>query len=368
MMSRRSIAGIVAIVVVAAGAFFGIRTAVPGDDTITVTAQFDNGAGLYVGNVVSVLGIPVGNVSSIDPRGMYVAVTMSIDADVDLPADAQAVAVSTSVLTDRHVELTPVYRGGRTLGNDAVIGLERTRTPIEFDRLLAMADTLSLQLQGDGEGDGPVARLLDAGAEMTAGQGSGIKSALGELSEALRLGPDGGARTRNELTEIIDNLASLSAAAAANDQDIREFGSAANQLSGVLAESGIGFGDTGAQINEILLQASELLQSNRGALQSTATNAETVTRALADYRREIAEFLDLTPLLMNNAYNAMDQENGGARVHAQLEKVAFDSQLVKEVCNLMGMRQLGCSTGTLGDFGPDFGIPSMLEGLAGLPG
>ncbi|WP_330153287.1 MCE family protein [Rhodococcus chondri] len=367
MMSRVSMVGIAAIAAVATVTFFGIRAAVPGDDTITVTAQFDNGAGLYVGNSVAVLGIPVGQVDVIHPRGTHVAVTMSIDADIELPADVQAVAVSTSVLTDRHVELTPVYRGGPTLGNGAVIGIERTRTPIEFDRLLAMADTLSLQLQGDGAGDGPVARLLAAGEEMTAGQGTGIGSALGELSEALRLGPDGGAQTRNELTEIIDNLASLSTAASANDQDIRDFGSAVYQLSNVLAESGIGFGDTGAQVNEILLQASELLLSNRESLQSTAANAETVTRALADYRREIAEFLDLTPLLMNNAYNAMDQENGGARVHAQLEKVAFDSQLVKEVCNLLGMRQLGCSTGALADFGPDFGIPSMLEGLAGLP-
>lgn len=70
---------------------------------------------------------------------------------------------------------------------------------------------------------------------------------------------------------------------------------------------------------------------------------------------------------MDNAYNAIDQENGGARVHAQLEKVFLDGQLVKEICNVLGLRQLGCSTGTLEDFGPDFGISGMLEGLAGLP-
>lgn len=37
--------------------------------TITVTAQFDSAAGLYPGNVVAVLGMPVGQVSKITARG-----------------------------------------------------------------------------------------------------------------------------------------------------------------------------------------------------------------------------------------------------------------------------------------------------------
>lgn len=366
MKTRKWLPMAAVIVVVAGLAFLGARTWVVGHDDNTVIAQFDNGAGLYVGNTVAVLGLEVGEVTAIEPKGTHVAVTMKIDGSMDIPADAQAVAVSTSVLTDRHVELTPVYRGGDTLEDGAVIGLEHTRTPIEFDRLLAMGDTMALELQGDGEGSGPVAELLAAGAAMTDGQGTSIRSALGKLSEALAIGPDGGAKTRNELTAIVDNLAVLSEAAAANDQDIREFSEATSRISAVLAESGIGLGDTGTKVNEILLQVNDLLVANRGAVQSTVTNAETLTRALADYQREIGEFLDLTPLLLNNAHNVMDQETGGARVHGLLERVALDGQLVKEVCNLMGMQELGCNTGTVSDFGPDFGMSGMLEGLAGM--
>ncbi|MEE2058700.1 MCE family protein [Rhodococcus artemisiae] len=366
MRMRRWLSIAAVIAVVAGIVFLGARSWFAGNDEITVTAKFDNGAGLYVGNTVAVLGLEVGRVTAIEPQGTHVAVTMNIDGDMEIPSDAQAVAVSTSVLTDRHVELTPVYRGGDTLEDEAVIGLERTRTPIEFDRLIAMADTMALELQGDGEGNGAVAELLSAGASMTDGQGSSIRSALGTLSEALKIGPDGGTQTRNELTAIVDNLAVLSEAAAVNDQDIREFGAVTNQLSAVLAESGIGLGDTGSMINDILLQTNDLLTANRGAVQATATNAETLTRALADYQREIGEFLDLTPLLLNNAYHVMDRENGGARVHGLLERVALDGQLVKEVCNLMGMRDLGCDTGTVSDLGPDFGMSGMLEGLAGM--
>ncbi len=152
MISRRTVtAGVVVLVVLAAG-FFGFRALLGSDEPHTITAQFDNGAGLYEGNTVAVLGIPVGKITRIEPKGLYVEVTMEVDSGIDLPADAQAVAVSTSVLTDRHVELTPVYSGGDKLAPDAVLGLDRTKTPVEFDRLLAMADNLSIELQGDGTG------------------------------------------------------------------------------------------------------------------------------------------------------------------------------------------------------------------------
>lgn len=31
---------------------------------------------------------------------------------------------------------------------------------------------------------------------------------------------------------------------------------------------------------------------------------------------------------------------------------------------MMGLRQLGCSTGTMADYGPDFGRTYMLDGMA----
>ncbi|WP_330255024.1 MCE family protein [Nocardia sp. NBC_00565] len=366
MRSWVSIIKLAAIVVIAAVGCSGIRTATADNHEITVTAQFDNGAGLYEGNSVAVLGMPIGKVIDITPKGTFVEVKMRIDSGVEIPANAQAVTVSTSVLTDRHVEFTPVYRGGATLPDNAFLGLDRTKTPIEFDRLLSMADKMSVQLQGDGQGGGPVAQLLNVGAAMTGGNGQDIRAALNQLSAALQLGDDHGAATGNAITTIVNNLSALTSAAAANDRDIREFGTATRQLSDILTEANVGLGDTGAKINEILLQANELLSANQGKLKSTLNNANTVTQALTDYRRELSEFLDLAPLLMDNAYNAFDFDKRGVRIHALLDKIFFDGQLVKEVCNILGMRQLGCSTGTLQDFGPDFGITGMLESMAGL--
>ncbi|SKV46790.1 Putative Mce family protein [Mycobacteroides abscessus subsp. massiliense] len=79
--------------------------------------------------------MPIGKVTKITSRGTYMEVEFTVDSKVKVPADAKAVTVSTSILTDRHIELTPVYRGGPTLKNGDIIGLDRTKTPVEFDRV-----------------------------------------------------------------------------------------------------------------------------------------------------------------------------------------------------------------------------------------
>lgn len=165
--------------------------------TITITAQFDSAAGLYPGNVVAVLGMPVGQVSKITAQGGYAEVEFTVDSQVKVPADAQAVTLSTSILTDRQIELSPPYRGGPELRDGDTIGLSRTRTPVEFDRVLGMLDKLSGSLRGDGAGGGPIAAVLNAGDGVAAGNGDRIKTALDELSRALRLAPTAGRTPAN---------------------------------------------------------------------------------------------------------------------------------------------------------------------------
>lgn len=80
---------------------------------ITVTAQFDSAAGLYEDNVVAVLGMPVGKVRKITPKGEYVEAEFTVDRGVKIPADVNAVTINTSILTARQIELTPPIRADR---------------------------------------------------------------------------------------------------------------------------------------------------------------------------------------------------------------------------------------------------------------
>jgi len=358
--------GLTALVLLGAVGGFGGYYLYSRSNVIHVTAQFDSVAGLYEGNRVAVLGMLVGNVTKITPKGGYVEVQFTVDKDVKIPADAHAVTISNSILTDRQIELTPAYNGGPTMQDHATIGLNRTKTPVEFARTLDLVNNLAGSVRGDGQGNGPLADLVNSGAEIASGNGQQIKDALGRLSEALRLSQDRGTATREQLTTIIKSTNSLFDAAQKNDATLREFGSYVRQMSDVLADEKLGSGTTGKMLNQVLTDVSEILDNHRDTFKTLASDSDVTFKTLVEYQRDLAELLDVAPLTLDNLYNIVDQKNGAVRVHLLTDKVLFDSPILKEMCNMMGLRQLGCSTGTLQDFGPDFGLTYMLDGLAAM--
>ena len=353
---------VLAAAVIGAGAYF-VKSQL---DHITLTAQFDNASGLYESNVVAVLGMPVGKITKITPQSGYVEVQFTVDKDVKVPADVQAVTLATSILTDRQVELSPPYRGGPTLKDGDTIGLDHTKTPVEFDRVLGMLDRLSLSLKGDGKGQGPVADIVNSAVGVADNNGEKIKSGLGELSKALRLSSEGGVTTREQLTTIIKNVSSLFDAAAANDGKLREFASTVHQLSQILDDEALGTGSTGHKFNDLVKQAGDIVEANRDNLKQTILNSNTALKAVVDNQREISEWIDVQPLAWDNMYNVVDQDNKRFRIRFMTDRLLFESQMDKEICNMMGLRQLGCGTGTLQDYGPDFGLTYMLDGLAAM--
>jgi virulence factor Mce-like protein len=106
-----------------------------GDDegTYQVTAYFEKAIGLFPNSDVDILGVPVGKVTTVDPAGDKVRVEMEISDDYKVPAEAFAQIVPISVISDRYVQLAPVYRGGPTLRDGAVLDVERTQIPAELD-------------------------------------------------------------------------------------------------------------------------------------------------------------------------------------------------------------------------------------------
>lgn len=69
-------------------------------------------------------------------------------------------------------------------------------------------------------------------------------------------------------------MADLSQSAAANDAQIRRFGSNVRQID-LLAEQNLGISQTGAKLNQILSQVNGLLTRHRDELRGTFTSANT---------------------------------------------------------------------------------------------
>lgn len=127
-------------------------------DTTHITADFDNIAGIYEGNPVTVLGLEVGKVEKITPKGALIEVRLSIEPEVKIPKEAVAVVVSPSIVTDRHIELTPVYTQGEPLSDGAHLPKSRTKTPVELDTMIKTTDQFAAALkpQEGVEGVGPM--------------------------------------------------------------------------------------------------------------------------------------------------------------------------------------------------------------------
>ncbi|MCP2169309.1 MlaD family protein, partial [Goodfellowiella coeruleoviolacea] len=160
------------LVLVVAGALWWVFR---GANSRRITAYFSSAVGVYVGSDVRVLGVRVGSVDEVVPEGERVRVGLSVDRAVAVPEQARAVVVAPSVVSDRYVQLAPVYVGGPRLGDNAVIPRERTATPVELDQLYASLDGLATALgPGGANADGALSELLRTGAANLGGNGQAL--------------------------------------------------------------------------------------------------------------------------------------------------------------------------------------------------
>lgn len=79
------ILAIVAALALGVGGFYAWKLIKARADNLTLTAQFDNSAGLYPTNNVQVLGMKVGSVTKVTPKNGYVEVEFTVDKNVKDP-------------------------------------------------------------------------------------------------------------------------------------------------------------------------------------------------------------------------------------------------------------------------------------------
>ena len=129
--------------------------------------MFSSTVGLYPGDEVRVVGVPVGKIDSIQPRADDVKVTMSVSDDVRVPAEARAIIVSPNLVAARFIQLTPAYdvaTGGPTLADGATIGLDRTGVPVEWDEVKDELTKLSASWDPRHGLQGPLTAFVDQAA------------------------------------------------------------------------------------------------------------------------------------------------------------------------------------------------------------
>ena len=112
-----------------------------------VVAYFDNSNGIFAGDDVRILGVPVGKIDKIEPQPQRAKISFWFDRKYKVPADAKAAILSPHLVTGRAIQLTPPYTGGPTMADGAVIPQDRTAVPVEWDDLRHNLQRLTELLQ-----------------------------------------------------------------------------------------------------------------------------------------------------------------------------------------------------------------------------
>ncbi len=109
---------------------------------------------------------------------------MWYDAKYDVPKDAKAVIISPAIVGDRFVQLTPVYKRGAKMADNAVLTTKSTSTPLELDEIYDSIDQLTVALgPGGANKQGSLTRLLDSTAANFQGQGEQFHRTIENLGK-----------------------------------------------------------------------------------------------------------------------------------------------------------------------------------------
>jgi phospholipid/cholesterol/gamma-HCH transport system substrate-binding protein len=278
--------------------------------TNTVVAYFTQTLALYPGDRVQIMGVQVGAIDSIEPAGDKMKVTFHYDSKYDVPADASASILNPSLVASRTIQLSPPYTGGPVLADGAVLDLDRTQVPVEYDEL---RDSLSRLLTDLGptpeQPKGPFGDIIESAADGFAGKGEQLNATLNNLSQALSALNDG----RGDLFSVVKSLALFVNALHQSDQQFVA-------LNDNLAQFTNAFTNTDREVADALQDLDELLTTTRGfidengeVLSHDIQNLAEVTNAILqpEPRDGLETALHAYPNVAANLMNISSPNAGG---------------------------------------------------------
>ena len=345
-----------------------------GGATQTIAAQFSEAPGLYPGNHVDMLGIPVGSVTSIQPGPDYVLVKMSVRSDVKIPADAGAVIMAPTVVADRFVQLTPAYQGGPTMAPGTVIPIGHTAIPQSVDAVVQALTRLAEQLGPNGANrNGALSQLLHQMAVQFGNVGPDFNAAVVNFSGALH----GFAQNAPAVGQTLNNLGNLTQALADNSATYQSFASDLSAVSGILANDRSDISSVLTALQQLFANLNSFLLADGTKLGNSISNLKVFAGALVSQQAALAKVFDLSPLSLQNLVNAIDlNAPGGPALRGRYDAVAATEQLFNQVCGNAALRFLvilatGTQTNPLNVATPEdtlCGIGNAINALTPPPG
>ncbi|KRE29189.1 mammalian cell entry protein [Mycobacterium sp. Soil538] len=272
-----------------------------------VVAYFENTNGIYAGDDVRIVGVPVGRIESIEPQPESVKVSFWYDSKYKVPADVKAAILSPTVVTARNIQLTPAYTDGPVLRDNAVIPRERTAVPVEWDQvreqLAKLADSLQPTEPG---GVSPLGSAINTTADNLRGQGANIRDAVTKLSQAISALGD----HSTDLFSTVKNLAILVSALQDSTDVMRQLNQNLATVTGLLADDPDEVANAVRDLNNVVGEVQTFVADNRESLGTTSDKLAGVTQALNDSLGDLKQFLHVAPNTLQNYVNIWQPAQG----------------------------------------------------------
>jgi phospholipid/cholesterol/gamma-HCH transport system substrate-binding protein len=265
-----------------------------------VVAYFDNSNGLFKGDEVRILGVPVGEIDSIEPQPDRVKITFWVNDKYQVPADAKAAILSPQLITSRAIQLTPTYSSGPVMADGAVIPESRTAAPMEWDDLRQQLEKLTDALQPTKPGGvSTLGAFIDTAANNLRGQGANIRDTVIKMSQAFSALGD-------HSTDIFSTLKNLSILVSALQDSTTVLTALNRNLAGVTAELADDPDEVGraiADLNAAVGDVRSFIADNKEPLGTTADKLASISNAVAASLGDIEQTLHVVPSAFQNLLN-----------------------------------------------------------------
>ena len=247
---------------------FGALGVDPTAATYTVRVQLEQSGGLLAGQDVTLRGVPIGEVRSVDFTPTGVVAVATIDAEVRVPADGTVDVTSLSTAGEQFLDFRPARDDGPFLADGAEIAVDRTSAPVPLwqmlgtlDSTLAQVDPAQLAAVVDELGVGPdgprkLTDIIDGGIFLV----STLDSVLPQTVALLR-----------DSKTVLATLGDGSAGLTTFSRDAAEF------MRGVEAKTG-GFVDLLGAAPGTLAALDAVLSDNSAEVVGLLTNLSTVAQ------------------------------------------------------------------------------------------
>ncbi|GAA2549079.1 virulence factor Mce family protein [Mycolicibacterium diernhoferi] len=332
VLSRASVILGIIVLVVAVGAAAVGWNVYKRVSTTTVTAYFPEVLALYPGDRVLIMGVKVGQIDSITTDGDKMKVDFHWDSRYKVPANASASVLNPSLVASRVIQLSPPYTGGPAMADGAVIPLERTQIPVEYDELRNEVTRILADLGPTAEQPrGPFGDIVDSFADGFAGKGEQFNKTIQGLSEALGALNEG----RGDIVTVIKSLATFVNALYRNDQQFVALNNDLAQFTDSFTNTDREVATALQDLNQVLATTRKFLDDNAEPLTADIKNLADVTNAILqpEPRDGLEIALHTFPNLLANANNIASPNQGGVVALPVLPGVTSFSNPLNFICS-----------------------------------